>query len=135
MKRKTPSKTKMTPRATKSEIKTDAPRFSFISVENYIGDSSIFVKARPPLKPYLHTLNPYICFIHVRKSHHPLLHLLKTRLLQVKERDPPLFGERFSFVTDMLVTSAATKRASDKGTTTLYVAPALDLNRKPVWTI
>ena len=54
---------------------------------------------------------------------------------QVKERDPPLFGERFSFVTDMLVTSAATKRASDKGTTTLYVAPALDLNRKPVWTI
>jgi hypothetical protein len=62
----------------------------------------------------------------------PSLAFSKHVCAQVKEGDPPLFGERFSFQTDNLVTSAAAKRAGDKGTTTLCVAPAHDLNPKPV---
>ena len=50
----------------------------------------------------------------------------------MKEADPPLFGERFSFVTDMLVTNAAATSASDKGKGTLYVTKIASLNPKPV---
>jgi hypothetical protein len=41
--------------------------------------------------------------------------------VQVKESDPPLFGERFCFETNALVTNAAATNSTDKGKGTLYV--------------
>jgi hypothetical protein len=75
-----------------------------------MGQSNLFVKVKAQ------NLKPLKCHLE------PCLSDPLSLIIQVKEADPPIFGERFSMVTDTLATH---------NKSTLYAAPAPQTSNPP----